>query len=147
MASAKKEAEIKLGPIDRYINLKGLNRERKLARNEYKTISTAFQNAYNDLLSDIANRRSSTRVDFNKGRATVGENAYLQNRQNATDLASRGVSGGGLEQLGRLSNRIETGRQYSDLANTFYNTMSDIDATEKTGTNEYNTNMEMAKMN
>ena len=81
MASAKKEAEIKLGPIDRYINLKGLNRERKLARNEYKTNSTAFQNAYNDLLSDIANRRSSTRVDFNKGRATVGENAYLQNRQ------------------------------------------------------------------
>lgn len=144
MASAKKEAENYLGSIENYIDLKGLNKERSIANQVYNTNRKSFQNAYNDLLSTIASNRQSARNDFGSGRSTISENAYMKNRENTLDLASRGLSGG-LAQLSKLGNRMETGRQYSDLANTFYRTMNELEATEKTGTNEYNTNMETAK--
>ena len=144
MASAKSEAMRYLGDEDDYINLSGLNREREIANNTYNTNMTSFQNAYKDLLNTIASNRNKARTDFGSGRATVNENAFLRNRESASDLASRGLRGG-IAQLNKIGNRMETGRQYSNLANTFYNTMNEIDATERTGTNEYNTNVANAK--
>lgn len=144
MASAKTEARNQLGNVNDYINLKGLNEERRLANDIYNTNTTSFQNAYNDLLSKINSNRNQARTDFGSGRATVSENAYLQNRNDISDLANRGLNGG-LSQLSKLGNRMETGRQFSNLANTYYNTMNELDANERTGTNEYNTNMESAR--
>ncbi len=144
MASAKQEAIRYLGNENDYINLGGLNKERDLANQVYNTNTSSYQNAYNDLLNTIASNREKARTDFNSGRGTISENAFLRNRQSASDLAARGLNGG-LGQLSKVGNRMETGRQYSDLANTYYNTMGNIDATERTGTNEYNTNMETAR--
>jgi len=144
MASAKKEAQSRLGKVEDYINLSGLNKEREIANQVYNTNRTSFQNAYNDLLNTIASNRERARTDFGSGRSTISENAYMQNRQNAQDLASRGLRGG-LAELSKLGNRMETGRQYSNLANTFYRTMNELEATERTGTNEYNTNLETAQ--
>lgn len=144
MASAKKQAQNYLGNENDYINLEGLNEERKLANDVYNTNTSSFQNAYNDLLQTIASNRNKAKTDFGSGRATVNENAYLQNRDNIADLSSRGV-GSGINALNKIGNRMETGRQFSDLANTYYNTMNELDANEKTYTNEYNTNMEGAK--
>lgn len=144
MASAKKQAQSYLGSENDYINLKGLNEERNLANDVYNTNTKSFQNAYNDLLSQIGSNRTKAKKDFGSGRATVSENAYLQNRDNIADLSSRGV-GSGIAALNKLGNRMETGRQFSDLANTYYNTMNELDANEKTYTNEYNTNMESAR--
>ena len=133
MASAKQTAMNYLGNEDDYINLSGLNTERQNANDVYKTNTTSFQNAYNDLLNTIASNRNRAKTDFGSGRATVNENAFLQNRSDVANLASRGLSGG-IAQLSKLGNRMETGRQYSDLANTYYNTMNELAATEKTGT-------------
>ena len=144
MASAKSEAQRYLGNEDDYINLSGLNTERQYANDMYKTNATSFQNTYNDLLNTIASNRNRAKTDFGSGRATVAENAFLQNRSDAANLASRGLSGG-IAQLNKLGNRMETGRQYSDLANTYYKTLNELNATEKTGTDQYNTNMEIAK--
>lgn len=144
MASSKKEAQNYLGSVNNYINLKGLNKERSIANDVYNTNTKSFQNEYNDLLNTIATNRSKAKTDFGSGRATVGENAYMQNRNDLASLASRGLSGG-IAQLNKLGNRIQTGRQYSDLANTYYNTMNELDANEKTYTNKYNTNMESAQ--
>lgn len=144
MASAKKEAIKYLGNENDYINLTGLNKERDIANQVYNTNATSFQNAYNDLLSTIASNRQKARTDFSSGRGTVSENAYMRNRESISDLASRGLNGG-LAQLSKLGNRMETGRQYSDLANTYYNTLNELDATQRTGENEYNTNIESAK--
>ena len=144
MASAKAEAKKYLGSEDAYINLAGLNNERNIANQTYNTNMTSFQNAYNDLLNTIANNRQKARLDFGSGRATVNENAFLRDRESSSDLASRGLRGG-IAQLNKIGNRMETGRQYSNLANTFYNTMNELDATQKTGENEYNTNVETAK--
>lgn len=144
MASAKSEAQRYLGREDDYINLAGLNREREIANQVYNTNRETFQNTYNDLLNTIASNRQKARTDFGSGRATVNENAFMRNRETASDLASRGLRGG-LAELGRLGNRMETGRQYSNLANTFYNTMNELDATQRTGENEYNTNLQQAR--
>ena len=144
MASAKQTAMNYLGNEDDYINLSGLNTERQNANDVYTTNTTSFQNTYNDLLNTIASNRNKAKTDFGSGRATVNENAFLQNRSDVANLASRGLSGG-IAQLSKLGNRMETGRQYSDLANTYYNTLNELDATEKTGTDQYNTNMETAK--
>lgn len=144
MASAKKEAQKYLGKVEDYIDLKGLNKERSIANQVYNTNYNSFQNAYNDLLDTIATNRTKARTDFGSGRSTINENAFLQNRESSSDLSSRGLRGG-ITELSKLGNRMETGRQYSNLANTFYNTMNELDATQKTGENEYNTNIEQAK--
>ena len=144
MASAKKQAQSYLGNENDYINLKGLNEERQLANDVYNTNTKSFQNAYNDLLSNIASNRTKAKTDFGSGRSTISENAYLQNRNDLSNFAVRGLNGG-IAQLNKLGNRMETGRQFSDLANTYYNTLNELDANEKTYTNNYNTNMEGAK--
>ena len=144
MASAKKQAQSYLGNENDYINLKGLNEERQLANDVYNTNTKSFQNAYNDLLSNITSNRTKAKTDFGSGRSTISENAYLQNRNDLSNFAARGLNGG-IAQLNKLGNRMETGRQFSDLANTYYNTLNELDANEKTYTNNYNTNMEGAK--
>ena len=144
MASAKKQAQSYLGNENDYINLSGLNEERKLANDVYNTNTKSFQNAYDDLLRTISNNKNKAKTDFGSGRATVSENAYLQNRNDMSDLAARGLNGG-IAQLNKLGNRMETGRQFSNLANTYYNTMNELNANEKTANNEYNTNMEGAR--
>lgn len=144
MASAKKQAQSYLGNENDYINLSGLNEERKLANDVYNTNTKSFQNAYDDLLRTISSNKNKAKTDFGSGRATVSENAYLQNRNDMSDLAARGLNGG-IAQLNKLGNRMETGRQFSNLANTYYNTMNELNANEKTANNEYNTNMEGAK--
>ena len=144
MASAKKQAQSYLGNENDYINLSGLNEERKLANDVYNTNTKSFQNAYDDLLRTISSNKNKAKTDFGSGRATVSENAYLQNRNDMSDLAARGLNGG-IAQLNKLGNRMETGRQFSNLANTYYNTMNELNANEKTANNEYNTNMEGAR--
>ncbi|MBR3209192.1 MAG: hypothetical protein IKN65_00145 [Clostridia bacterium] len=144
MASAKKEAQKSLGTVEDYINLSGLNKERELANDLYNTNYNQYTNTYNDLINRVNANRETARTDFGTGRATIAENSYLRNRSDLSDLASRGLSGG-IAQLSKLGNRMETGRQYSNLANTYYNTMNDLDASQKGYENDYNYNLEMAK--
>ena len=144
MASAKNEAIKSLGKENDYINLSGLNTERQLANDVFNTNRTSFQNAYNDLLNTVAKNREATRVGFTQGRGTVGENAYFANRDNLATLSSRGVDKG-TYNLGKLRNRMATGQQYSDLANTYYRNLDEINATETAGRNEYDYNMATAQ--
>lgn len=144
MASAKREAMNRLGSEDDYIGLSSFNKEREAAQKSYDTSINSLQNEYNNMLKTMANNRASTQKDFSKGRASVRENSFMNTRNDLADLASRGISGGGLQQLSKLGNRMETGRQYSDLANTYYNTMNEISDTERQGTDSYNINREIA---
>jgi hypothetical protein len=144
MASAKNEAIKSLGKENDYINLSGLNTERQLANDVFNTNKTTFQNAYNDLLNTVAKNREATRVGFTQGRGTVGENAYFANRDNLATLSSRGIDKGTYD-LGKLRNRMATGQQYSDLANTYYRNLDEINATETAGRNEYDYNMATAQ--
>lgn len=131
--SAKDYAKEQLGELD----LSHLDKEREVAQNTYNTSKSSLENNFNNLIEQINLNRSDARKNFNTGRTTVAENAFNQNRLNKLDTASRVVGKSGLKELGEVGNRMETGRQYSNLANEFYNTMDTLSTTEKQGRSQY----------
>ena len=139
--NAKSYAREQLGNLD----LSYLKGEEDVANKTYGTTKSALQTNFNNLLNQITSNREDTRKNFNTGRATVAENAYAANRQNMADLASRGVGNSGLKTLGEVGNRMETGKQYSNLANQFYSTMTDLDNTEKQSRSQYDIDLQKAK--
>lgn len=139
--SAKDYAKQQLGNLD----LSYLNNERNVANSVYNTAKSSLENNLNNLIEQINNNRADTRKNFNSGRATIAENAYNANRVNEADLASRGIGNSGLKGLGEVGNRMETGQQYSNLANKFYSTMTDLDTSEKQGRSQYDIDLKTAK--
>lgn len=139
--SAKDYAREQLGALD----LSYLKGEEDVANRTYGTTKSSLETNFNNLMNQIQSNREDTRKNFNTGRATVAENAYAANRQNQADLASRGVGSSGLKSLGEIGNRMETGQQYSNLANKFYSTMTDLDNTEKQSRDQYNIDLQTAK--
>lgn len=139
--SAKDYAKEQLGSLD----LSYLDNERKVANNIYNTSKSSLENNFNNLIEQINNNRADTRKNFNTGRSTVAENSYNANRTNQADLASRGVGNSGLKGLGEVGNRMETGRQYSNLANDFYNNMNELNTTEKQGKSQYDIDQQTIK--
>lgn len=139
--TAKEYAQQQLGTLD----LSYLDKERENAQNTYNTSNSSLQTNFNNLLQQIENNRADTRKNFNTGRATVAEQSYNANRTNQADLASRGVGSSGLKGLGEVGNRIETGRQYSNLANEFYNNMNELKTTEDQGRSQYNIDQQVIK--
>lgn len=139
--SAKDYARKQLGNLD----LSYLKGEEDVANRTYDTTKSSLENNLNNLMNQISSNRLDTRKNFSTGRATVAENAYTANRQNQADLASRGVGSSGLKSLGEIGNRMETGQQYSNLANKFYSTMNDLDTTEKQSRDQYDIDLQTAK--
>lgn len=131
--TSKEYAQKQLGNLD----LSHLDKERDVARDIYDTSSQGLTTRYNELLDQINRNRQDYRTNFNIGRGTIAENAFDQNRLNKLDVGSRIVGKSGLKELGEIGNRIETGRQYSDLANTFYGDMDTLARTEKQGQSQY----------
>lgn len=139
--SAKDYAREQLGSLD----LSYLKGEEDAANKTYNTTKSSLETNFNNLMNQISSNRQDTRKNFDTGRATVAENAYTANRQNQADLASRGVGSSGLKALGEVGNRMETGKQYSDLANKFYSTMTDLDNTEKQSRDQYDIDLQTAQ--
>ncbi len=125
--SAKDYAKQQLGELD----LGYLDKEKKVAKDSYNTSKGSLENNYNNLIEQIGQNKDVTKKGFNTGRATVAENAFTQGRLNQLDVGSRVTGKSGLQELGDVGNRIETGRQYSNLANTYYDDMKTLDTTEK----------------
>lgn len=131
--SAKDYAREQLGNLD----LSYLNTERDVANKIYNTSKSSLENNFNNLINQINQNRTDARKNFNTGRATIAEDAFMANRQDTADLASKNVGLGGLRDINKTANRIETGRQYSNLANEFYDNMNELDLTEKQGRSQY----------
>lgn len=139
--SAKEYAREQLGDLD----LSYLKGEEDVANRTYGTTTNSLENNFNNLMNQISANRQDLRKNFNTGRATVAENAYTANKQNQADLASRGIGSSGLKALGEIGNRMETGQQYSNLANKFYSTMTDLENTEKQSRGQYDIDVQTAK--
>lgn len=127
MASARDYAQQQLGNLD----LSYLDNERNVARQTHQTSVNNLENTFNNLLQQLETNRADNRRNFNTGRNTVAENAWANNRANSTDVGSRVLGKTGLQNLGEVGNRIETGRQYSTLANDFYGAMDQLNTTEQ----------------
>ena len=93
---------------------------------------------YDNLLAELANRRKEGNQAFGAGRASITEDAYDRSRANMNDLASRGLSGSGLQQLGEVQERMETGQQMNDLASQYYSYLDDLEAQRAQGEQTYN---------
>ena len=139
--SAKDYAREQLGNLD----LSYLKGEEDVANRTYDTTKGSLETNFNNLMNQISSNRQDIRENFDTGRATVAENAYAANRQNQADLASRGVGSSGLKSLGEIGNRMETGQQYSNLANKFYSTMNDLENTERQSRDQYNIDLQNAR--
>ena len=139
--SAKDYAAQQLGSLD----LSYLQGERDAAQNTYNTSKSSLENNFNNLINQINNSRNDARKNFNMGRSVIAENAYNTNMANQADLASRGVGSSGLKGLAEVGNRMETGQQYSNLANDFYNTMNDLNTTETQGKSQYDIDQQTIK--
>lgn len=133
MASAKEYAQQQLGNLD----LSYLDKEKEVAKNMYDTSSNSLQTSYNSLMDQIGKGRADTRKNFNASRTAISENAFDMNRDSKASLASKGVGVGGLQRLSEVGNRMETGRNYSNVANKFYDGMSELDTTERQGNENY----------
>lgn len=93
---------------------------------------------YDNLLAELANRRKEGNQAFGAGRASITEDAYDRSRANMNDLASRGLSGSGLQQLGEVQERMETGQQMNDLASQYYSYLDDLETQRAQGEQTYN---------
>lgn len=138
--TAKDYAKEQLGNLD----LSYLDEEKRVAKNTYDTSTKSLQNSFDNLISQLNTNRTSNRENFNKGRATIAENAYDANRANKVNVSSRVIGKSGLQGLGEVGTRIETGREYSDLANKFYSTMDELDRTQKQAEGQYELDKEAA---
>lgn len=110
--------------------------ERKSAKNKYNTSLSSLKNEYNNFINEINSQRAKNTNSFNTGRNTIERNAYFANRQNAQDLAARGLSGG-IAKLNQMTINNEIDRQHSDLANNYYNTVEELDTSQRQADDQY----------
>lgn len=109
------------------------------------TLQSNYNNSKNNLnsqlqsaLDSINRSRKKGAQDFNSGRALIAENSYDRQRQQMNDLASRGLAGSGLQQLGDVQEAMEKGNQVSSLANNYYSYLDDLQEKENEANISYN---------
>lgn len=145
MSKARNAAISELGKEDDYINLKGFNTERTNLQNTYNTDYNNLQNAYNNLLSTAEQNKISAGKDFVSNRNVVDASDYMATRgRTGADLSSRGLSKG-FGSAGRFATNLQRNQANSNIANTYYNAMADIQKDIDTGTQTHNYNMESLK--
>ena len=145
MSKARNEAIRELGREDDYINLKGFNTERTNLQNTYNTDYNNLQNAYNNLIATAEQNKISAGKDFVSNRNVVDTSDYMATRgKTGADLSSRGLSKG-FGSAGRFATNLQRNQANSNIANTYYNAMADIQKDIDIGTQTHNYNMESLK--
>lgn len=145
MSKARNAAISELGKEDDYINLKGFNTERTNLQNTYNTDYNNLQNAYNNLLSTAEQNKISAGKDFVSNRNVVDTSDYMATRgKTGADLSSRGLSKG-FGSAGRFATNLQRNKANSNIANTYYDAMANIQRDIDIGTQTHNYNMESLK--
>lgn len=145
MSKARNAAISELGKEDDYINLKGFDTERTNLQNTYNTDYNNLQNAYNNLLSTAEQNKISAGKDFVSNRNVVDASDYMATRgRTGADLSSRGLSKG-FGSAGRFATNLQRNQANSNIANTYYNAMANIQRDLDIGTQTHNYNMESLK--
>lgn len=132
-SGAKKEAKSLLGKFDS----SGYKEQQGAAKSIYDTSLADAENQWTNLQNRLTANRKASATDFSRGRSNVSESDYLANRVNANRRATGGLDTTGFDTASNLGNRMELGRQYSNLANTYYNALEGIDRSETEGQQAY----------
>lgn len=101
---------------------------------QYKTGVLSNQQAYDNLLNELGKQNTQNKEAFAQGRGTISEGAFTRGREQYRNIAQRGLGGSGLQQLGDVQNKMETGQQVNSLANSFYKTSENLADAEVKGT-------------
>ena len=120
------------------LDLSAFNAAREKAIASANRSKELLKSQYDRLLSELNRQRKDGNEQFGRGRSTIAEDAYDRNRANLNNLASRGLAGSGLQQLGEVQERMETGNQMNDLASQYYSFMDDLNEQQKAGEDQYN---------
>lgn len=145
--SARSQAIKQLGSEDNYINVKGYQTERQNAQSSYDTNYNKLQTDYNKLVEQSEANKLDARKNFNDGRLSVASDEYMNSRGiTGADLSSRGTSEG-FKTAGKLSSILSRNNANSALANTYYNSMDNIQKQMDSDTENYNYNVNNLKLN
>lgn len=126
------------GPIGYDLDLSAFQKSRDAIIQGANNAKNMLKNQYDRLLAELDKKTKEGNEQFGRGRATISEDAYDRSRENLNSLASRGLAGSGLQQLGEVQERMETGQQMNDLASQYYAYLDDIDVQRKEGEAQYN---------
>lgn len=126
------------GPIGYDLDLSAFQKSRDAIIAGANNAKNMLKNQYDRLLAELDKKTKEGNEQFGRGRATISEDAYDRSRENLNSLASRGLAGSGLQQLGEVQERMETGQQMNDLASQYYAYLDDIDTQRKEGEAQYN---------
>lgn len=143
---SRAEAIRKLGSEDNYINAKGYQTERQNAQDRYNSDYNNLQTKYNELVNQAEENKRIAKSDFNTNRLAVDSDAYMSTRgKTGADLSSRGLSEG-FGTAGKMSTMLARNNASADLANTYYNSMADIQKQMDIDTQDYNYNINNLKL-
>ena len=98
-----------------------------------------LRNQLDYLLGNIEDARGKNRQALDKSRATISEDAFMRERNLQAQMSSRGLTGSGLEQLGGIQERMQTGKNVSDVANAYYESETELIKQIEQGQKNYNT--------
>ena len=126
------------GPIGYDLDLSAFQRARDAIVENANRSRNMLKNQYDRLLAELDKKTKEGNEQFGRGRATISEDAYDRSRENLNNLASRGLAGSGLQQLGEVQERMETGQQMNDLASQYYAYLDDLDSQRQQGEAQYN---------
>lgn len=107
-------------------------------QSNYNSSKNNLNSQLQSALDSINRSRRKGAQDFSSGRALIAENSYDRQRQQMNDLASRGLAGSGLQQLGDVQEAMEKGNQVSSLANNYYSYLDDLQERENEANMNYN---------
>lgn len=132
------QAQSALGTLD----LSGFNALRDAMQAQYATGKQGLETSYQNLLTSLGKQETENKQQFGKARGTIAENAFTRGRDQLRSLASRGLGASGLQQLGEIQNRMQTGQEVSGVANQFYDAAGNIAQSKTEGTQQYDTNQQ-----
>lgn len=96
--------------------LDALNASRKsLVEQQYQSIIQKREQEAERARQDLARNLGDQRRAFRQGKQAVSEDSFSRGRNLFRSLASRGLAGSGLQQLGDVQNRMATGRAIGGL--------------------------------
>lgn len=144
---SKAQAIKKLGKEDDYINLAGFNTERDIAQKTYDQGYNKLQTEYNSLIEEANRNKVKAKSDFISNKNLIDRNEYMATRgKTGSDLSSRGLSKG-FKSAEQFANTLQRNNANSTLANTYYNSMADIQRQIDADTQNFNYNTDSLKLN
>lgn len=119
------------------LDTSGFEQLRGSLQSSYETAQKGLEQSYQTMLQNLATEKKTSQKQLAGARGTIMEDAFTRNRDLYRNLAARGLGASGLQQLGEIQNRMETGRQVSGVTGQYYDTAEKLAQAEQQGTQQY----------